>query len=252
MLSAVDAQASAYAAALSRVIDPILKQVLRHALPLASPTINRQDAADFRTITQVFGQLRVGVMSALATSVDMDAQRTATAVGQRNKTGTERLMGVDLLSSEPYLAPLLDDWVTQNVSLVRSVAEGTLSDLEATILRMARGDASIKDIRKELVDVFNVGKQRARMLARDQVSKLNGQLTEERQTRLGVDEYIWHTVEDQRVRPDHARLDGETFKWSDPPVTVKTGKRAGERNHPGGDIQCRCWAEPVLDDLLNT
>jgi uncharacterized protein with gpF-like domain len=37
--------------------------------------------------------------------------------------------------------------------------------------------------------------------------------------------------------------------WQYPPITVLKGKRAGERNHPGKDINCKCWSQPVIEDL---
>lgn len=245
----LDRHASRYATALGRHMDPLLAIVLSHVLPLTSPDFVRQDAADLETIVQAFGRLRVGVFQRLITAVGLDARRTANGVEQQNKRETRRVLGVDVLQTEPYLQPLVNDWVSENVALVRSVAEQGLGDLEKTILRMVRDGESTRAVRKELVEAFDLSKNRAKLLARDQVSKLNGQLTEERQTRLGVTEYIWHTVEDQRVRPDHDKLDDKRFKWASPPVTVRTGRRSGERNNPGGDIQCRCWAEPVLDKL---
>ena len=66
-----------------------------------------------------------------------------------------------------------------------------------------------------------------------------GNLTELRQTSIGVTDYVWSTSGDERVRPEHAARNGKVYKWSEPP--------AG--GHPGEDIQCRCRAIPVLDDL---
>jgi hypothetical protein len=47
------------------------------------------------------------------------------------------------------------------------------------------------------------------------------------------------------VRERHAELDGERFRWDDPPVTNEDG----DENHPGEDYQCRCTAYPVLPEL---
>ena len=85
----------------------------------------------------------------------------------------------------------------------------------------------------------DVSDSRAKLIARDQVAKLNGELTKERQTDLGVTGYIWRTVGDERVRDEHADNDGQFFTWDSPPST----------GAPGEDIQCRCWAEPVLPEL---
>ena len=69
---------------------------------------------------------------------------------------------------------------------------------------------------------------------------LNGQLTKERQTDLGVEQYIWRTVGDERVREEHEILDGEVFSWDNPP----------EPGQPGDDYQCRCTAEPILPEFV--
>lgn len=45
-------------------------------------------------------------------------------------------------------------------------------------------------------------------------------------------QYMWRSVGDSRVRPEHAALDGTVRDFSDSP-------------DPGDEINCRCWAEPV-------
>lgn len=49
--------------------------------------------------------------------------------------------------------------------------------------------------------------------------------------------YIWRTVEDGNVRASHAELNRTILKWDDAP-------------NPGDDYNCRCWAEPVPDDIV--
>ncbi len=51
--------------------------------------------------------------------------------------------------------------------------------------------------------------------------------------------YTWRTVGDNRVRNRHAENDGKVFAWDNPPPT----------GHPGDDHNCRCWAEPVPDEI---
>lgn len=46
--------------------------------------------------------------------------------------------------------------------------------------------------------------------------------------------YIWRTVEDDKVRGNHAAFSRTIRKWSDAP-------------DPGEDFNCRCWAEPADD-----
>ena len=251
----VDAVGSTYATRLGQQLAPLLELVEAHVLPLTAPD-TRQDAASFETLIKTFGNFRVALFQRMLAGAELDAWRASKGVNTQNKAEYNRLLGVDVFKNEPWLRPLVSDWVAENVSLVRNMGENALSDLERTILSMVRDGESIKDIREEIRERFSVSTSRAKLIARDQVNKLNGRLTEERQTRLGVTQYVWRTSEDQRVRgvqnantrgPNHVRLNGHTFDWSNPPIT---NRNKGERNHPGGDIQCRCWAEPVMDEIL--
>lgn len=45
-------------------------------------------------------------------------------------------------------------------------------------------------------------------------------------------QYIWRTVEDDKVRGSHAQYNRTIRDWNDSP-------------DPGEDFNCRCWAEPV-------
>lgn len=50
-------------------------------------------------------------------------------------------------------------------------------------------------------------------------------------------QYIWHTAQDGKVRPEHAEREGQVFEWRNPP----------EGGHPKEDHGCRCWVELISD-----
>lgn len=98
-----------------------------------------------------------------------------------------------------------------------------------------------------LSGVAGITASRAKFQARNFLTTAFGRLTRAHQENAGNTRYIWTTAQDERVRPDHADLDGQTFLWSLPPVINKTTGRVG---HPGDDFNCRCRATPVDDSGL--
>ena len=48
-------------------------------------------------------------------------------------------------------------------------------------------------------------------------SKLNSALNQQRSQNLGVEEYVWRTAGDERVRDSHKNENGKTFGWDDLP-----------------------------------
>ena len=97
---------------------------------------------------------------------------------------------------------------------------------------------------KQIQRTYSVDRRRAQLLARDQIAKLNGDITQQQQQDAGVVEYVWSTSGDSRVRPSHAALNHKRFRWDDPPVV---DEKTGRRCHPGKDYQCRCCALPVFN-----
>lgn len=148
---------------------------------------------------------------------------------------------VDIFQREPFLQSMLNSFVKENVSLITKMDQDLIRSIEGTIQRGFRSGQSTATITKELEKRMNVSKSRARLIARDQIGKLNGQLTNQRQTSLGVEKYVWRTSEDEKVRTAHIAQNGKKYAWSKPPANT---------GHPGQDIQCRCYAEPDFSTVL--
>lgn len=150
-------------------------------------------------------------------------------------------VGVDVHQREPWLGETLNSWTKENVALITKMGDDYTSQVEGMVQRGVRSGQSVQNLTKDIQERTGVTKSRARLIARDQVSKLNGQLTELRQTNIGIKSYIWNTSGDERVRARHKANDGKTFSWNKPPPFT---------GHPGWDYQCRCWAEPIFDEII--
>jgi SPP1 gp7 family putative phage head morphogenesis protein len=128
-------------------------------------------------------------------------------------------------------------FTSENVALVRGLSTEIAARVEKRVLSGVQGGMLHGDIAKQLQADTGLGATRAKLIARDQVGKLYGQVNASRQREMGVTSYRWRTVHDERVRPEHAFKDGQEFKYAD----------GGEL--PGEAILCRCSAEPNFDHL---
>lgn len=151
---------------------------------------------------------------------------------------------------EPGIQPKIEEFAARNVELIR-----TVSDRYFDRIRLDVEDAFETGMRPDtLAELFierdGMAERDALRIANDQIGKLNGQLNMERQTRLGVERYRWRTMNDDRVRDEHADLEGEECEWADPPDGG--GTDGSEPGHPGSGISCRCYPEPIFDDILDT
>jgi len=134
---------------------------------------------------------------------------------------------------------LLHDQVNLITSLPLEAAERVH---ELTLKAVLKGEraGSIVD---EIMRTGEVTRSRASTIARTETARTASVLTEARAMHIGSEEYDWITVGDADVRPDHQRLHGRRFRWSDPPVA---DRRTGARAHPGQIYNCRCIAVPVI------
>ena len=152
----------------------------------------------------------------------------------------EKSIGVNMQSivSRENLEDILLSSVNENVALIRSIPETYFKTIEQIVYRETIQGSTSKSLIEQIQSVGKVTANRAKLIARDQTSKLNSALNQQRQQNLGVEEYIWRTAEDDRVRDSHAANNGKVYRWDNPP------KGTG---HPGQDIQCRCVAQPIIN-----
>lgn len=149
------------------------------------------------------------------------------------------LLGVDVYRAEPWLADMQKAWVKQNVSLVTSIGTQFHGQLETIIQQGVLNGSSVKQVSDQIQKQFGVTKNRATLIAQDQILGANARLTQIRAEAIGVNEYEWATVGDSRVRPEHVALNGKLFRWDKPPSV----------GHPGTPIRCRCRAALVLPEF---
>lgn len=179
----------------------------------------------------------------------------------------ERTLGINILEDYykgEFYREAIKEWVNANVNLIKTTQNQSMNKMREIITESWQQGRLIRDIEKDIQKHYtlvrtkmvdgieqeiDVTKRHARMIARDQIGKLNAEITRSQQKDAGVSEYIWSSVQDERVRDRHAYLNGKRFKWGEPPVVdEKTGRCA----EPGEDYQCRCVALPVFDiDELN-
>lgn len=155
----------------------------------------------------------------------------------------EKLTGLDLkfLFSEEDLAKVVDEAISANVSLIRSIPQQYADRVESIILNGLQGGRRSEDIAKEIGALGQTTDDRARLIAQDQLGKINSRIAQIRQQKLGVTHYIWSTSHDERVRHSHRLRDGVMFAWDNPPSD----------GHAGQPIRCRCVALPYLEHLLD-
>jgi len=143
-----------------------------------------------------------------------------------------------------FYREMLKVWTENNVNLIKTIPQETLVSMNNIVQEGYTSGKSNTVIGREIQKSYGIDRGHAQFIARDQMAKLNADLTRAQQQDAGVAEYIWSSSGDQRVRERHADLDGKRFKWSDPPIV---DERTGRRGHPGEDYNCRCVALPVFN-----
>lgn len=187
------------------------------------------------------------------------ASEFVTKVDQAQKQALEcsiaSAFGVDFarIMDEPQTAADVEMATTRNVGLITSISDDHFATIGQALLDNYRGVPlpGGVSLQQRLQDIGGVTDSRAYLIARDQTAKLTSALNSSRQQSNGIEEYRWRGTRDSRevgnpgglypkgtaLHGNHWEREGKTYRWDDPP----------EDGNPGEPIQCRCFAEPVLD-----
>lgn len=152
-----------------------------------------------------------------------------------------------------------NSWAEDNYTLITSNAKNYVSKINSlTEQAIVNGysHAKLKDEIKKATK--GLSDKHCKLLARDQMGKLNGQITEAQMQEIGLDLYVWSTSLDDRVRDSHAVMEGLLCRWDDASVcSYDNGKTWVSRPsgavelHPGQDFQCRCVGLTYYPELIS-
>ena len=228
---------------------------------LNRPTLT--DAPDTNPL--VITSRLAAVMERLASvSVTEMAARLAAGLvsraNQQNKEQTQRTyfqaFSIDLtgMLGDGAIKPEMDKALRDNVDLITSIHTDFIHDIGEAVFSNVKDGGRHENLIEIIRERGNVTKSRARLIARDQTSKLNADLTEARSTALGLDIYEWGGTGDERERDSHSVLNGKLCKYSDPTVYSDDGGKTWKKRStigafigkPGEDYQCRCLPLPYV------
>jgi SPP1 gp7 family putative phage head morphogenesis protein len=174
------------------------------------------------------------------TVANRTAKRTADHHKQEFKRQTKAALGVEVPTMDRNLHRNVELFAQENASLISSLGSKAIADIETMVNAAFTSGISADEIGEQIAKRLDIAEKHARFIARDQMGKLYARVARMRHVEVGVKQWKWTTMQDSRVRPSHRDRHGKTYAYvgeKRPPIM------------PGEEIGCRCWEEPVFDEI---
>ena len=132
----------------------------------------------------------------------------------------------------------------EQVALIKSIPIDAAQRAQNLAFEAAsQTSARAKTIAQQIMNTTQVTESRATLIARTEIARSHAIIQEARARWIGAETYTWHTLLDAQVRHDHKDLEGQVFRFDDPPIA---DKRNNVKANPGCIYNCRCFAVPNL------
>lgn len=242
----------AYNVALQRIVRDVNKDVKTYVLP-AVKSVQYEYTADGwpEVIAGALDFVKARWSSPQFKALLLRIARSfVTTADNTNRARTERDIGINVYTGQQEMLDYIDASIYDNVRLIESIPAQYLTQVDSIVMTNVRAGGRPSAIAELLQKQLGVTERRAKVIARDQTAKLNGDLNKMRQTSAGFEYFRWNTSHDERVRDRHEHI-GERvtaygkgiYRWDNPPLS--------DRGTPiicGQDFQCRCVGEPVSNE----
>lgn len=176
---------------------------------------------------------------------------TETALSNSLKTFQSSRYKTDLqnftveMQMTPGLKNATQSFIHENVNLIKSIPEKYFTEVEGMVMRSVRDGGDLVDLSDNLQDRYGITRRRAILIARDQNNKATSQIDRVRKLDMGFTRAIWkHPTGIKEPRHSHEKADGKIFDLR------KGCYIDGEYIFPGEKINCHCYQETMIEDLL--
>lgn len=129
----------------------------------------------------------------------------------------------------------------ENVGLIRTIAQQHLGEVEGLVMRAVSQGRDLAALTDDLFKRYEITRNRAIFIARDQNNKATATITRVRQQGLGITEAIWrHSRGGKHPRESHVKFSGQKYD------IAKGAYLDGEWVWPGTAINCRCVSKSIV------
>lgn len=245
-----------YADALSNLVRSMTDTTKREVLALFKTD---HAAAHFAQDATISSQARILLSNLRARFEDLFAKKAKplaeqmvgsaeTASGTALHSSLQKLSGGMSLKTHitnPVLQNITKASVTENVSLIKSIASEYLQKVEGAVMRSITTGNGLQDLVPAIEQYDGQTHRRAVNIALDQTRKVYNSVNKGRMQAIGIKKFQWHhSGGGANPREDHVEMDGNIYSFDELPVI---DQRTGERGIPGQAPNCKCTMSPVFD-----
>lgn len=175
--------------------------------------------------------------------------RVADVADRATKAALEKRLPTVKMNPSRAMNQVQAALIKENVSLIKTIQSKYFSDVEAAVMRSAAAGRDLQQLTDEIQARYQVTRNRAKLIAKDQNNKATMQMSLARQQSIGIEYGIWrHSHAGKEPRPSHKKADGVVFKLSEGLYLEDIGGEWAWIT-PGWAINCRCSWTPMIEGI---
>ncbi len=149
----------------------------------------------------------------------------------------------DVVGNTP-VGQVAHDIVYRQVQLMKSLpleSADRVRDIQSRAIEaVVRGERP-EQLYEMIMQTGGVAASRAKMIARTEIGRATGALTQARALAVGSEGYWWR-IEGAGTRPSHRKMKDKFVRWDNPPTLD------GMTGHAGCLPNCKCWSEVQIPE----
>lgn len=149
----------------------------------------------------------------------------------------------DVVGNTP-VGHVAQDIVYRQIQLMKSLpleAADRVRDIQSRAIEAVIRGERPDELYKMIMQSGEVAASRARMIARTEIGRATGALTQARALAVGSEGYWWRT-KGSSTRPSHKKMKDVFVRWDNPPTLD------GMTGHAGCLPNCECWQEVQIPE----
>ena len=130
----------------------------------------------------------------------------------------------------------------ENIGLIKSVGEQYLDRVRLSVWQSVKGGYDVEGLIKRLREIDGMSERRAKIIANDQIGKINDSIENARALELGVTKAVWmHSSASKEPRPSHVKANGMEYDLN------KGAWIDSEFIFPRDKIGCKCGKRLIIE-----